>query len=112
MALLWRHGIRSRLVSTLSAVGPLTTTATATPPFDYDSDGHIFMELWTGKHSLPYDPDAIANGWMRRDTRWVPCEPPTRGRSTGATSRPPLSSKASTAPYSQVDGTPEAVARI
>ncbi len=47
MALLWRQGIRSRLVATLSAFGP----------FDHQGDGHTFMEVLVGQRWIAYDPD-------------------------------------------------------
>lgn len=43
-ALLAREGIRSRLVGAITKVGDV-------------SDGHTFLEVWTGKHWIAYDPD-------------------------------------------------------
>lgn len=47
-ALLARAGIHSRLINTLSDDGP----------FDYSGDGHVFLEVWTGKRWVAYDPDS------------------------------------------------------
>jgi hypothetical protein len=46
-AILARHEIRSRTIGTLAAEGP----------WDYQGDSHMFLELWTGKHWIAYDPD-------------------------------------------------------
>jgi hypothetical protein len=46
MVLLWREGIRSRLVAGLAASGPIL------------ADGHTFMEVRVGRRWIAYDPDS------------------------------------------------------
>ena len=46
-AILARNGVRSRIIGTLAAEGP----------WDYQGDGHQFLEIWTGRHWIAYDPD-------------------------------------------------------
>jgi Transglutaminase-like superfamily len=46
-AILARNGIRSRIINTLAATGA----------WDDEGDGHMFLEIWTGRRWIAYDPD-------------------------------------------------------
>jgi hypothetical protein len=47
-AILARNGITSRIVNTLAAQGA----------WDFEGDGHTFLEVWIGNRWIAYDPDA------------------------------------------------------